>query len=138
MNQPQYPLKYHDSGDVAHYLIELVAARKAKSDGILLEKYFWREPVWQNYYKTQMRVVRKLLNLYDEDIVVSTLTEMKTVWSMSPSFVSDEMVRKNALRLKRKEVDEKRVEQASKVIEVDDTEIVQTRRRVRRKNNEST
>jgi hypothetical protein len=103
-----YPLKYHrESGsskkDAAHYIVELVSKRKAKSDGILLEPHYWRDAVWQKYYREQLQTAHTLLGLFEESVVVSTILGMKTVWSLRPKFVRERIVEAASLKDKKKE-----------------------------------
>lgn len=105
----EYPLSYHNdiSGGAAHYLVELVSRRKAKLDGILLEKGYWRDPVWQAYYRQQIQAAHSLLGVYEESVVVSTLKDMRSTWSLRPKFVKDEIVKRCALIQKQEEAERK-------------------------------
>jgi len=118
-----YPLKYHkESGtsknDAANYCVELVSQRKAKLDGILLEKGYWKDPVWQQYYIHQKRAAHTLLGLFEESVVVSTLISMKSVYSLQPKFVKDEMVKVASLKKKQAKMEKLQIEQSEKPVEV--------------------
>jgi hypothetical protein len=102
-----YPLKYHkESGstknDAANYIVELVSHRKAKVDGILLEDGYWKDAVWQKFYKEQKQTAHSLLGMFEESVVVCTVLEMKNVWSLRPKFVRDRIVQAAALKDKKK------------------------------------
>jgi hypothetical protein len=118
-----YPLKYHrESGtsknDAANYVVELVSQRKAKLDGILLEEKYWQDPVWQKYYMQQKRAAHTLLGLFGESVVVSTVAGMKTVYSLQPKFVKDEMVKVASLKKKQAKMEKLRIEQSENPTQV--------------------
>lgn len=72
----------------------------------MLEKYFWRDPLWQSFYSEQIVACKRLLNLYDEKTVVKTIEE-KYFWSLRPKFVAEEIMKRAALTSKKKEQEEK-------------------------------
>lgn len=124
-----YPLKYHkESGssknDAANYIVELVSFRKAKTDGILLEPNYWRDAVWQQYYKSQKQAAHSLLGMFEESVVVCTILQMKNVWSLRPKFVRDRIVEEAALKDKKKKHIKNQLEKPKETTTV--TENVQT------------
>jgi hypothetical protein len=117
-----YPLRYHkESGtsrmDAVNYIVELVSQRKARSDGILLEPNYWRDALWQQYYKEQKRAAQSLLGVFGESVVVSTIVEMKGVWSLRPKFVKDKIIENAALEQAKESLAKKREEEKPEVVE---------------------
>jgi len=46
----------------------LVSLRKARSEGILLENSYWRDAIWQKYYKEQLQAAHTLLGMFEESL----------------------------------------------------------------------
>lgn len=125
-----YNTKYHEENGAVQYIMELICKRKAKKDGILLEKRFWTDPVWQKFYKEQIVAAKKLLNMYDEKAVVKTI-EDNYYWSLRPKFVSEKILEQVALADKKKKQEQAAFERQETVL-TEEQPVLETRQRWRK------
>jgi hypothetical protein len=118
-----YPLKYHketgtSKNNAANYIVELVSQRKARDLGILLENAYWKDAVWQKFYREQKQAAHTLLGLFEESVVVSTIIEMRSVYSLRPKFVKDKMVEVSSLKRAKAKQNKLRIEQEKQTPEL--------------------
>lgn len=83
-----YPSRYSPGGyvTVCQYIIELLCENRAKALKKDLPIKFWELPEWSNFYKSQLRVVHKLLKEYDSMSIIAVV-KGSNIWSLRPSFV---------------------------------------------------
>jgi hypothetical protein len=106
-----YPLRFHsEKAGAAHYLVELVAVRQAKRDGILLTMGFWRDPVWKIWYGGQIQAAQRLVNSFKEeniDCIVEAIGELTWLTSLRAKQLSeliyDKLAKKEAKKQKEKD-----------------------------------
>lgn len=72
------------------YFAELLVARKAKKDGVVLPLRYWSNPefiIWTKEYKSQVFGATKLLRIFDSDVIIKTFLQNDWVYSAhSPRF----------------------------------------------------
>lgn len=70
------------------YFAELLVARKAKKDGVVLPLRYWSNPefiIWTKEYKSQVFGATKLLRIFDSDVIIKTFLQNDWVYSAHSS-----------------------------------------------------
>ncbi len=87
----KYPSRYSPGKDVSEmqYIIELVCERNASQTGRELPLYFWREPLWETFYKSQLRKCQSLLKEFSSEAILKSLRDQraKKVYSLFAPFL---------------------------------------------------
>lgn len=70
------------------YFAELLVARKAKKDGVVLPLRYWSNPefiIWTKEYKSQVFGATKLLRIFNSDVIIKTFLQNDWVYSAHSS-----------------------------------------------------
>jgi len=87
-DKSKYPSKYSPNGWVtaAQYIIELICEQRARFDKKDLPVKFWHLPEWASFYKSQLRIIHKLLKQYDERAIINTVKN-KRIRTLFPKWI---------------------------------------------------
>lgn len=88
----RYPSKYSEGFlTAAQYIVEIVCEHKAFVDRQKLKEQFWKDPLWEKFYKLQMIAANGLLRTYREEAIISALKSKKAsrTYSLRATWLDD-------------------------------------------------
>lgn len=96
----------------AQYIIELVCQKKAEVEKTYLESQFWKQKLWADFFKMQLRKCYSLLKKYDERAIIAALRHKnaRNVKSLMASWllpiIKEEQHKLEILREKQSKIEE--------------------------------
>jgi hypothetical protein len=75
----KYQSRYSPGKEVSEmqFIIELICERNAAQTGRELPLYFWKDPLWAQFYKSQLRKCQSLLKEFSSQAILKSLRDSR-------------------------------------------------------------
>lgn len=92
----------------SQFIAEQMCLRRAERMHLKLKDGFWFQPQWTTFFRRQVTLVNRLLNIFDAQVVLNTVQKHYQIYSVLhpqlPNFCSEEQARMQAVKEKEQKI----------------------------------